>query len=279
MFIAASSSGVSPTMAYNGKSIPVSDGKGIVEFVASANNYDKDGNSKQKYKAEITIPKAGGGDTTFTNEVEYIVAKPVIQVQSASVQALYLNCGNELKVLVPALGATYQPSFSGAGASFIPGADKGDVMVVPTSINDVTLTVSSNGNTIGSEKFKVRPVPRPDVKAFANSKELDLKTGVEAPYPTTIELRAIAEEGFRTFLPKDARFRVSSFNVYLVKGKRASAPVSSSGDRANIGSLVNQARPGDRLYIEIKGVQRMNFKGQIVESAASGSTSINVPLN
>jgi hypothetical protein len=146
-------------------------------------------------------------------------------------------------------------------------------------MGEVTLNVSSGGNMIGSEKFKVRPVPRPDVRAFANSKEVDLKSGLTAPYPNAIELRAIAEEGFANFLPKDAQFRVSSFDVMLVKGKRASPAVGSSANRANIGSLIGQAQPGDRLLIQIKGVQRMNFKGQVVESAPAGSVYINVPLN
>jgi gliding motility-associated protein GldM len=280
MFLAASSSSITPAMSYNGQNISVAGGMGNIEFVAQGGNYDKDGNLKKTWKGQITIKKnTGEGDTTFVVEEEYIVAKPVIQIQSASVQALYANCGNELKVAVPALGASYAPSFSGAGANFIQGANKGDVTIVPTSMGEVTLNVSSGGNMIGSEKFKVRPVPRPDVRAYANSKEVDLKTGISAPYPSSLELRAIAEEGFANFLPKDAQFRVSSFDVMLVKGKRASPAVSSSGNRASIGSLASQAQPGDRLLIQIKGVQRMNFKGQIVESAPAGSVYINVPLN
>ena len=103
MFIAASSSAVTPTMKLNGTSIPVENGLGKVEFVAKADSYDKDGLAKKTYTAEITIDTPGGGDTTYTNTIEYFVARPVIQVQSASVQALYLNCGNELNIQVPAL--------------------------------------------------------------------------------------------------------------------------------------------------------------------------------
>jgi gliding motility-associated protein GldM len=280
MFLAASSSSITPAMSYNGQTIPVTSGMGNIEFVAQGGNYDKDGNLKKTWKGQITIKKnTGEGDTTFVVEEEYIVAKPVIQIQSASVQALYINCGNELKVAVPALGASYAPAFSGTGANFITGANKGDVTVVPTSINDVTLNVSSGGNMIGSEKFKVRTVPRPEVRAYSGAKELDLKLGLTAPYPNKIDLRAIAEEGFANFLPKDAQFRVSSFDVMLVKGRRASAPVSSSGNSANIASLIQQAQPGDVLLIQIKGVQRMNFKGQIVESAPAGAPFINVRLN
>ena len=51
MFIAASSSAVTPTMKLNGSSIPVENGMGKVEFVAKADSYDKEGLSKKTYTA------------------------------------------------------------------------------------------------------------------------------------------------------------------------------------------------------------------------------------
>jgi hypothetical protein len=48
---------------------------------------------------------------------------------------------------------------------------------------------------IGTEKFKVRPVPRPSVKPFSGGRELNSKLGLDAPYPSSLEIRAVAEEG------------------------------------------------------------------------------------
>ncbi len=280
MFLAASSSSIKPSMALNGSAINVdAAGMGKIEFTAQGGAYDKDGNLKKTWKGTVTIPKRGGGDTTFVVNEEYIVAKPVIQVQSASVQALYVNCGNELKIQVPALGADYSPSFSASGAQIIQGAQKGDVTVVPTSVTPVSINVSSGGNAIGTEKFNVRPVPKPEVKAFANGREMDVKRGIDAPYPGTIEMRAMADEGFRNFLPKDARFQVSTFEVFLVRGRKPVGSVRGDNGRASIGGLASQARPGDRILIEIKGVKRMNFKGQVLESGWTGGTNISVALN
>ncbi len=280
MFLAASSSQIKPVMAYNGSSIAVDpSGMGKIEFTATGGAYDKDGNLKKNWKGSITIPKRGGGDTTFVVNEEYIVAKPVIQVQSASVQALYVNCGNELKIQVPALGADYSPSFSASGAQVIPGGQKGDVTIVPTSISPVNISVSSGGNLIGTEKFNVRPVPKPEVRAFANGREMDVKRGLDAPYPSTIEMRAKADEGFSNFLPRDARFQVSTFEVFLVRGRKPVGSVRGDNGRASIGGLAAQARPGDRILVEIKGVKRMNFKGQILESGWTGGTNISVALN
>ena len=81
------------------------------------------------------MPKpTGDGDTTFTVKGEYIVAKPVIDVKSASVSALYYNFGNDLNIQVPALGANYKPSFKASGADFINGKDKGAIIVIPKVI-------------------------------------------------------------------------------------------------------------------------------------------------
>ncbi len=169
LFIAASSSAVSPVMTVNGKQIKVENGKGQVEFMASANKYDKENRAEMKYKAAITVEQ-GGNKETYEETFSYFVTKPVIQVQSQSVQALYLNCGNELQVNVPALGTSYSPAFSASGASAIKGKKTGQVTVIPTAAK-VALTVSSGGNRIGTENFKVRRVPKPSIEVFGPGKK------------------------------------------------------------------------------------------------------------
>ncbi len=277
MFLAATASGITPSMTLNNKSIPVAAGTGKVEFKASANNYDSEGKSKQTWKGGITFKTASGRDTTVVVTEEYTVVKPVIQVQSQAVSALYANCGNELRFTVPALGADYRPAFSVSGGSHFTGAKLGDVTIVPNG-TEVAVTVSSGGATIGTEKFKVRPVPKPAMKVFSNGRELDVKRGISAPYPSSLDIRLVPDEGFANLLPKDARFKATSTVVYLVRGSR---PVGEAkgDDRVSLGGLVGQARPGDRLVIEVKDVKRLNFKGQMIESAVAGSPIQSASLN
>jgi len=164
LFLTASSSTLKPTVKVNGSPIKVEGNYGIYEITASPGGYDKDGNSKRTFKGEVTI-KNKGKDTTFTIPGEYVVARPVISVQSASVSALYRNCGNELNIQVPALGSTYNPSFSASGAQVITGAQKGLVTLVPgSSSQKVTINVASGGNAIGSQDFAVRGIPKPTIK-------------------------------------------------------------------------------------------------------------------
>ena len=277
MFIAASSSGITPTMAIDGKSIPVEAGKGKVEFVASGGSYDSEGLAKKTFTAEITMRMPTGQDSTFREEIEYFVAKPVIQIQSASVQALYLNCGNELNVQVPALGSAYNPSFSAKGGTAIEGNKKGIVTIVPNS-RQVTLSVSSGGTFIGSEKFGVRGIPLPTIVPKSGSRAIDLKTGVSAPGPRSITLDAVPDESFAQFLPKDARYRVTGYDVFLGRGSRPVQTLTANGPTVNLSPIAAKARAGDRIVIEVKQVQRMNFRGQ-TEPVRMPSTVFTIPLN
>jgi gliding motility-associated protein GldM len=276
LFLTASASGLNPTMTLNGSPLRVDqNGHGIVEFTARPGAFDAGGNAKASWTGTIRF-KQNGRDTVFTKKVDYTVTKPVMQVQSASVQALYFKCGNKLSVQVPALGAQYDPSFSASGASTIKGSAKGEVTLVPTS-TEVTLNVSSGGNAIGSQTFKVRPIPKPEIKCVVGGREANEKQGTPIVAVRNLQLRAVADAGFSTFLPDDARFRVTRYEVTLVRGPRpVMQSIQVSGPTVDLSRVVDVARPGDRLYIEVKEVQRMNFQGNTEQ--VNVAKQFNIPL-
>ena len=276
LFLTAAASSIHPSMTLNGSSLSVGpDGHGKVSFMARPGNFDAAGNAKATWTGTIRFNQAGR-DTTFKVLVPYTITKPVMQIQSASVQALYLKCGNKLSVQVPALGAQYKPGFSASGASVIQGSKLGDVTLVPNS-REVTLNVSSGGSAIGSQTFQVRPIPKPEIKCFVGGREANEKQGTPGTAVRSLLLKAVPDAGFQTFLPEDARYRVSSYEVTLVRGKRPAIPTKTvSGAEANLSDVVNSYREGDRLYIEVKGVQRMNFQNNV--EPVNVSRSFNIPL-
>ncbi len=276
LFLSASASNISPRMNSTAGPVKLDGGVGMVEFKASGSNYDKDGNEKKVWKGSITIKTTRGTDTTFNVEEEYIVARPVIQIQSNTVKALYLNCGNELSVQVPALGATYDPSFSATGAEVIKGAKKGDIIIVPNAANS-TLTVSSGGSVIGTEKFPVRLLPKPEIAVFSGSKAVDQKQG--GPCPRSLTAKALADASIRDAIPKDARYKVVSWEVSLARGRRVMGQVKkATAETVDINEFYAEAKPGDRLIIEVKGVKRMNFKGA-TEDVKISSFIVTYPIN
>ena len=277
LFLTASASGITPTMSVNDNEIKVENGLGLIDFPATPGNYDANGRSKRSYEAKITVTLPGGKDTTFVENVEYFVVRPVLSIQSASVQALYLNCGNELNVQVPALGSSYNPAFSAQGASTIPGSQKGIVTVVPKSA-EVTLRVSSNGNAVGSQKFKVRRIPKPEIKAYNRGREINMKQGVRQ-VPRVLQIRAVADESFQQFLPKDARFQVQQSEITLVRAGRAVSNVRGNGPDVNISQLAGQARAGDNIVVEVRKVQRANFRNQVEDVNNYAPRFLTIPVN
>ncbi len=279
MYLTASSSQITPVMKARGQNLKITpEGHGEVEFTAQAGSYDKDGNSKQTWDGTITI-KRDGKDSVFKVKQEYIVAKPVMQVQSASVQALYLNCGNKLNVQVPALGSVYDPSFTASGAQVIKGTEKGEVTLVPTA-KDVKLSVSSGGNKIGDQDFKVRLIPKPEMVLTSGGRPIDIKRGVAAPGPREISLSAKADESFKNFLPEDARYRITQFEIALVRGRRpVGAPQTVNTSSINLNAYAAQAQAGDRYMVEVKKVERMNFRKQVETVSGIQNTLFNIPIN
>ncbi|MFH6983219.1 type IX secretion system motor protein PorM/GldM [Marinoscillum luteum] len=277
MFIAASSSGVTPTMTYDGNEIEVdASGQGLVEFTANSSTFDAEGLAKKTYEAAITVTLPGGRDTTFTDVVEYFVVKPTIQIQSTSVNALYLRCGNNLDVQVPQLGVAYNPAFSATNAKTYQGSAKGQVTIVPTSTEQVVLKVSSNGNLIGSREFGVRRIPAPTITVYTDQGEVNMKTGISAKTPR-LYIKAVPDESFQQFLPEDAKFRVAEAQITLVSGGIGRTTITV-GETANLTAIVSQARKGDQLSIEIRKVQRQNFRKE-VEDFNNYNRFINISLN
>lgn len=276
LFIAASSSSANPTMKVDGKDIPVVGGMGQVEFVATPGNY-VDGQAEKSFEASITV-NSRGKDTTFTNIVKYYVSKPVIQIQSAAISALYLNCGNELNIQVPALGAAYDPSFQVTGGSAVSDPNrKGYVTVVPQSA-EVKISVLSGGNLIGTETFGVKRIPKPEIMVYAGGREVDMKRGVSS-VPRTIQIKPVPDESFAALLPKDALFRVATAEVALVRGGRAVLVQTYNTDNIDLSQMAAQARSGDAIVIDVKKVQRRNYKGEIEDFNNYGPRILNIRVN
>lgn len=275
MFIAASPPANlmnQTTMTYNGEKAPVVGGVGKVEFTVTPGKYDKEGNARKTILASISLPQGGGNDTTFMDTIEYFVVRPVMQIQSQSVNALYYNCGNKLDVQVPALGTQYNPTFTASGGDAIAGATKGQVTLVPKS-KKLVMTVSSNGNKIDSKEFAVRTIPAPEIKVYTSRGEVNLAEGIDYNTPE-LYLKAIPDPSFAQFLPDDAKFKIAEAEVTLVSGGLGRGS-QRTGERINLRGM--KGRKGSQISIEIKRVQRQNFRKQ-VEDFKKFQRFINISL-
>lgn len=272
--IGAYSKSITPRISINGSALPVKDGKGLYEITASGGDFDKNGQLKRSYKATVSYPSPDGSMKSVEKEETYTVLKPSVQIETASMPALYFKCANRLVTYSPGLGALYSPSFSGTGAEFISG-EGGKVTIVPNS-SKASMNVVNSGITLQTFNFPVRLVPQPTVKLMVNGGVYDERKSMTAVSVRTIEGRAIADESFKSTNPEDAAFRVGEMEVNLIRGTRFVGKVNGGGS-ANVSGLAQQAQAGDRYVIIIKRVERKNFKGEILPLEME--RTITIPLN
>ncbi len=270
--IGAYSKSITPRISINGSALPVKDGKGLYEITASGGDFDKNGQLKRSYKATVSYPSPDGSMKSVEKEETYTVLKPSVQIETASMPALYFKCANRLSTYSPGLGALYSPSFSGSGADFIPG-EGGKVTIVPNSAK-ASMNVVNGGITLQTFNFPVRRVPKPTIKLLG----IDERRGASATGLRTINIGAIADESFKSTNPEDAAFRVAEFEVNLARGSRRIGGGPFNGNTANVSNLAQQAQAGDRYVIVVKRVERRNFKGE-VETVDVGEIIFTVPLN
>ncbi|HIF48793.1 MAG TPA: gliding motility protein GldM [Cytophagales bacterium] len=253
--------------------LDVTNGRGNYEFTAKASGYDREGLSQQRYIGSISVTLPGGMDTTFQDTITYYVARPVIQVQSGAVQALYRNCGNPLQINVPALGAEYNPTFTATGASLI-GGRGGKVTVVPTG-NSVSLRVSNSGLPLGTEKFNVRDIPSPKIvvtkgpgcanpkNACGSNRLVSLKDGLPAA-ESKINIDVIPDKDFFSALPDEGQYRVVKLEVLLYRNGQPLGAVRRVNSRTvNLSSLYPDRKRNDQLRVQVIEVKRANFQDNV----------------
>ncbi len=276
LFITAAATGSNPVFKYDGKTVDKIEQAGVtagkIEFTATPGNYDsKTLMAKKTFKAEIEL-----SDSTYVINHEYFVVKPVVQVRSAALQALYQNCGNELDIQVPALGTAYNPSFSSREAEVRKGNRTGLVTVIPQGRSKVKLAVSSNGNVLSIEEFDVKKVPPPNIQITSRGRPIPAD-GAEAAALSTITVSAEADENFAREVPNDARYRVTKVTVKLGRSGRAVRTEEFNGSNLDLRQWRSIFRPGDILSINVERVLRRTFTGDN-ERAKPLQEIYNIPI-
>ncbi|MCP4521459.1 MAG: gliding motility protein GldM [Cytophagales bacterium] len=270
MFMAAYSSSFKPQMTYNKANVNVNtEGIGNVNFKARGGNY-QDGVAKRTWTGTIIYPKPNGEDSVYTITQEYYVIKPAVQVISAAVQSLYRNCGNELNIQVPALGADYKPTFKAVGAEVI-SKGKGLVTIIPKAKN-VSVEVLNDGVLIEKLNFKAKGVPSAEITCNLNT-----RTGVSAAKLRKVKLYANVPSEFKELLPNESKYKVTKWKAYLVRGRKPVAQKIITSSSARLSEFASLAKEGDRLMIEILEAKRKNFRGS-TEEVKFTTPIINVPI-
>ncbi|HTF17787.1 MAG TPA: gliding motility protein GldM [Chryseolinea sp.] len=280
MFLTGSSSALESDFFKDGQKLStIADASGVtmgkVEFTAQGGGYDAHGIAKKAFKAEIKVK-----GQTFTQNIEYFVAAPVIRVTTGNAPTLYMNCGNTVNIEVPALGTNYNPAFSAAGgAEIIKGDKPGKVTIIPKQ-RKISVAVSNGGMSIGSQAFDVKNVPAPRYIAYVGNTPVDLRNGIKANQLANLRFSADPDANFKEEVPKDARYRIKRAEVILGRGTAGVQRLNATNENPDLRAWTNQARPGDRVVIDIKDVVRRTYQDEEEKVTVTGSSGIiSIPIN
>ncbi len=242
---------------------------------------------RQAYRVRVKVPLAQGGYDSLMVEEQFTVIKPAIQVSSSAVQQLYAQCANDLQVAVPALLQMYDPVFKASGAEVVLNTQARDkIRVVPGRNRSVVLSVSNRvgGQTypVGDLQYGVLLPPKPSVSLLVQGQVANGLTPVSSS--SRVEIRLQPDEDFRRLSPQDARYRIQTIRV-LLKDRLGAPEVVASYSVAQqdptgrivvtLPQQVRQAPSGSRVFIQVEGVSRVNFRGEVIpESRLSPSELI-----
>jgi gliding motility-associated protein GldM len=278
MFLTGSSTALESEFYQDGKKLPIiEDVSGVkmgkIEFTAQGGGYDKNGIATKRFKALIEVK-----GQKFEQDIEYFVAQPVIRVTTGNAPTLYMNCGNTVNIEVPALGTNYNPSFSGASAEIVKGARPGQVTIIPKA-RKITIAVSNGGIKIGDQNFDVKIPPDPRYIAYVGNTQVDLRNGIRANQIAQLRFQAEPETNFKEEVPKDARFRIKRAEVILGRGTQGVQRLNATNENPDLRAWTNQARPGDRVIIDIKDVVRRTYQDEEEKVTVKGSAGIiSIPI-
>jgi hypothetical protein len=202
---------------------------------------------------------------------------PELIIRTPLSSFLFLNCGNKVFIDCPELGESYNPSFKTSGARVVKGKQKTEIIIYPNSAF-VKVTVVSEGKVLGEVKFTVITLPYPDIQLTTiEGEEPDLKRGVSAEELSGLVLNMEPHPSIRQLLPEDVSYQVTDWEVVLVRQSRPVHRNTFASSEGNLSEMMKKAEKGDRLMVEIKGVEHQNSLGQ-KNKAPIPLTIINIPV-
>jgi hypothetical protein len=271
-------SAIQPTIRLNGEPIEVVNGKGLIKIPARASANEYDANDLAEKSFEIEIEAADGSGETITRKTihNYSVARPVIKVESKSVQVLYRDCANDVNINVPSLGPAYNPSFSLSAGSYDKGPKKGNIIISPAG-NQVRLGVSSSGQFIDNVVFPVRSAPSPEMTVLPNGTTYKPEDGLKGALNNLV-LSFSVDADWKTSFPNDASFLASKGTVLIQQGTQVVRTININSPVTSIDMRPyrNQLTPGTNVIVKLEEVTRINFKNKQIKSPKFANATISI---
>lgn len=249
IFLAASSSklgagdlevlmGADSASTTGGTPIPIEGGMGKYSVPTG-------GQGEQTYKGVIKFKKPDGSFDRYPFSGTYVVAAPSLAVSAEQMKVFYVGVVNPVLVSAAGIAPTdLQVSASGGGAKYVSkGGGKYDFTF--TTPGECTITGSSKNKPQGSSKFKVKPLPKPELKLAGSFSPQTLTKG----QASQISGLGAGANGFEF----QANFIVTGWEVTAKnKGKLVQKEGSGNNLDSEAQGFCRNADVGSKVYIDAK---------------------------
>lgn len=218
------------------------------------------GQGLQEYKGVIKYKNPDGTFKYYPFAGAYMVAAPALAVSAEQMKVFYVGVDNPIMCQAAGIAPTdLKVSASGGGAVLTPKGG-GLYMGRFTTPGECTISASANGKPQGTSKFKVKPLPKPELKiAGAFSPQTITKAQLQ-----TLGGLGAGANGFEF----QANFIVKSYEVTgKVKGKLQAAEGTGNNLSGEALNICKGADKGSKIYIDAK-VQGPDGKTNSVTWAA-----------
>ena len=211
----------------------------------------------------------------LAQKLNSVVTVSQYKEKQVPVSMIYLNCGNPMYIK---LGdhPIENVSFKATGAEIIEGASHGEMLVVPHSSN-VVISIFDKDKLWATESFMVRVIPPPSIEIFVNDDTIQYDKKSAVPQLNKLQVKVMAEELFAQTAPADANYILTGMEVSLARGKTLVKALDSIKPEIDLSEMSKLMLSGDRIIIVIKGIQRINFKGE-KENVNFGLQIFTIPI-
>lgn len=217
------------------------------------------------YAGTYNFQQIGGESVELPVKGSFRVKRPDIVATSEAMSALYRQSSNAVRIDVP--GLEDRELKLQVGKTTV----KGRSVVISPAGSDATVRVFMSDDDggdvfLGSKEFVVIDPPRPELSVTNAGRKIN--NGDNLPRArASLEFTVEPDAEFARRYPKDARYRVGKATVYLRKGLTASKKLGTynlDGNTLVLTKLLREAKPGDRVLIEIEGINRINHEGAAI---------------
>ena len=203
------------------------------------------GQGEQKYQGVIKYKNPDGTFKYYPFSGAYMVAAPALAVSAEQMKVFYVGVDNPIMVQAAGIAPTALKVIASGGGAQLTSKGGGLFMGRFSTPGECIISASADGKPQGTSKFKVKPLPKPELKIAG---VFSPQTITKAQLSTLVGLGAGAN-GFEF----QANFIVLSYEVTgKVKGKLMAAEGAGNNLSGEGSTIVKGADKGSKLYIDAK---------------------------